>query len=65
VLDWSGAVVSTRSFLYDEWNLIAEFDGTGALVRSYAWGPADSGALSGLSVGTPVLVKDAEATPGT
>jgi RHS repeat-associated protein len=37
---WFTAILSIRKYLYDGWNVIAEFDATGTLtlVRSYTWG---------------------------
>lgn len=47
----------TRTFLYDGWNLIAEFDSAGG-VRTYAYGPNDQGALNYNGSTPPVLIND-------
>ena len=47
----------TRTFLYDGWNLIAEFDSAGG-VRTYAYGPNDQGALNYNGATAPVLIND-------
>jgi RHS repeat-associated protein len=53
---WFTAILSIRKYLYDGWNVIAEFDATGTLtlVRSHTWGldltgsPAASGGVGAL-----------------
>jgi RHS repeat-associated protein len=42
-----GGTVVTAKFVYDGWNLIAELDGSNALVRSYLWGTDLSGSPQG------------------
>ncbi|HXU76365.1 MAG TPA: RHS repeat-associated core domain-containing protein [Methylomirabilota bacterium] len=54
-LSWS-TVGSTR-YAFDGWNQLIEFDGTGALVRSYAWGPTDRGSIDNAGATAPLLVK--------
>ncbi|OGV67777.1 MAG: hypothetical protein A3K19_15760 [Lentisphaerae bacterium RIFOXYB12_FULL_65_16] len=41
------ALQADIKFLYDGWNLLAEIDATGALLRSYVWGLDLSGSLQG------------------
>jgi RHS repeat-associated protein len=51
---------STTRFIYDGWNLIAELDGSGTLIRSYAWGQDLSGSLQGAGgVGGLLLINEA------
>lgn len=38
---------SVAKFVYDGWNVMAELDGAGALVRGYVWGQDLSGSLDG------------------
>jgi RHS repeat-associated protein len=53
---WFTAILSIRKYLYDGWNVIAEFDATGTLtlVRSHTWGldltgsPATAGGVGAL-----------------
>jgi RHS repeat-associated protein len=40
-------VVEERRYVYDGWNLIAEFNGTTNLLKSYTWGKDLSGSLQG------------------
>jgi RHS repeat-associated protein len=52
VQTWNGSAYATNGdtrFLYDGWNLLAEYNGmnANALVRSYVWGPDLSGSLQG------------------
>jgi RHS repeat-associated protein len=52
VYDWNGgasawALVSSRKFVYDQWNLIAELDGSGALIARYVWGMDTSQTFQG------------------
>ena len=37
--------VSATRYLYNHWNLLAEIDETGALLRSYLWGPSEHGQM--------------------
>ena len=63
VYAWSAAAggyqpQSVARFVYDGWNLLAELDGAGALVRSYVWGQDLSGSLEGAGgVGGLLLVR--------
>ncbi len=44
----TGALVVDQKFLYDGWNLVAEFNATNnAVIRSYVWGLDLSGSLQG------------------
>jgi RHS repeat-associated protein len=55
--DW--VVQSVRKFVYDGWNLIAETDADGHLLRSYTWGLSPGGALSPISAaGALVQITD-------
>lgn len=50
VYTWNGNSYTPseeRRFLYDGWNLVAEFDGSNALQKSYIWGADLSGSLQG------------------
>lgn len=60
-----GPATSTRTYLYDGWNLIAEFDGSGTLQCSYAWGADDGGSVNTSGAGTPVLLTSSQTAPGT
>jgi RHS repeat-associated protein len=54
---------STAKFVHEGWNLIAELDGGGNLVRSYVWGRDVSGTLQGAGgVGGLLLVGEGGAT---
>ena len=53
----SWTTLATTRFVYDGWNLLVEFDAAGAVMRSYAWGPDDNGALSSLGASAPVMMK--------
>ena len=47
---WNGtawALQDSRRFLYDQFNLIAELDDSGAVINSYAWGIDLSGSMYG------------------
>lgn len=63
VSEWDAAAgsyqpKSVSRFIYDGWNLLAELDGAGSLVRSYVWGQDLSGSLEGAGgVGGLLLVK--------
>jgi RHS repeat-associated protein len=53
-----GSLLLERKFLYDGWNVVAEVDGSNALVKSYLWGLDLSGSLQGAGgVGGLVAVK--------
>ncbi len=43
----SSTVTAERKFLYDGWNLIAEIDGAGTVLRKYVWGFDLSGSFQG------------------
>ena len=62
VYNWNGSayiLASTTKFVYDGWNLIAELDGSGNLLRSYTWGTDLSGSVQGAGgVGGLLIVKD-------
>src|SRR5437667_1027941 len=50
VSTWNGSMyvpASTNKFLYDGWNLVAEFNGQNGLIRSYIWVPDLSGTMQG------------------
>jgi RHS repeat-associated protein len=50
VSNWTGsawAKSSETKYLYNGWNLMAEFDGDDTLLRSYTWGSDLSGTLQG------------------
>lgn len=54
---------SVARFVYEGWNLMAELDGTGTLVRSYVWGQDVSGSLEEAGgVGGLLLVKQGGGT---
>jgi RHS repeat-associated protein len=36
---------SATRYIYNEWNLLAEIDDTGSVVRSYLWGPSEHGQI--------------------
>jgi RHS repeat-associated protein len=63
VYAWSAAtggyqLQSVSKFVYDGWNLAAELDGAGALVRGYVWGQDLSGTLDDAGgVGGLLLVR--------
>jgi RHS repeat-associated protein len=64
VESWNGstwAVALSNKFVYDDWNLIAELNGTNnALIRSYTWGSDLSGTIQGAGgVGGLLAVTDA------
>ncbi len=44
---WATSPTTDLHFEYDGWNLIAELDGSGTLLRSYEWGMDLAGALGG------------------
>ncbi len=44
---YPGSPNTTLKFVYDGWNLLAELDGSNAVVRSYQWGTDLSGSLQG------------------
>jgi RHS repeat-associated protein len=62
-LSW--VTVGTIQYLYDAWNLLAEFDTGGTLLRSYGWGADDHGALNNAGGNSPILVKSAQTIVGT
>jgi len=43
----NGVAISTNNFVYDGWNLAAELNPNGTLVRSYIWGTDLSGSAQG------------------
>jgi len=43
----NGVAISTNNFVYDGWNLAAELNPNGTLVRSYIWGSDLSGTAQG------------------
>jgi RHS repeat-associated protein len=43
----NGVAISTNNFVYDGWNLAAELNPNGTLVRSYIWGSDLSGSAQG------------------
>jgi len=50
VYNWNGGsyvLASTLNCIYDQWNKIAELDGSGNLVQSYVWGLDLSGSMQG------------------
>ncbi len=50
VYGWSGSawlLTGDHRFVWDGWNLIAEINGSGALIRSYVWGLDLSGSMDG------------------
>jgi RHS repeat-associated protein len=57
----SGTGISTTRFLYDGWNLIAELDASGNILRRFAWGPDVSGTLAGAGGVGGLLLVDAGA----
>lgn len=65
VKSWNGSsygtVVTNRKYLYDGWNLIAEFDAvsTLTLTRSYTWGLDQTGSLTATGgVGALLQIRD-------
>lgn len=56
-LGGTNVLIDERRFVYDGWNLIAEYNGSNILLRSYAWGLDMSGSLQGAGgVGGLLLV---------
>jgi RHS repeat-associated protein len=54
---------STRHFIYDGWNLIAELNGNNTLIRSYVWGQDLSGSFQGAGgVGGLLMVTESNGT---
>jgi RHS repeat-associated protein len=54
---------STTKFIYDGWNLMAELDASGLLIRSYSWGQDLSGTLTGAGgIGGLLLLNGAGTT---
>ena len=48
VSNWSSGSLSHTKFVYDDWNLIAELNGTNnAIVNTYMWGPDLSSTMQG------------------
>ncbi len=62
-----GAQIGRSRYLYDGWNLIAELDSAGFLVRRYLWGTDLSGSFQGAGGvgGLIALVDHSGATPET
>lgn len=58
------SVITATRFLYDDWNMVMEFNvpggtGTPAPLKAYAWGPDLSGTLQGAGgVGGLLLIRD-------
>jgi RHS repeat-associated core domain len=58
-IEKSGTGIATTRFVYDGWNLIAELDGSGTIVRRFAWGLDVSGSLQGAGgIGGLLVVDD-------
>jgi RHS repeat-associated protein len=55
--------VTTTTFVFDGWNLIAELDGSLNPTRTYTWGPDGTGAIRG--GGTGGLLMISQGTGGT
>jgi RHS repeat-associated protein len=50
---------STVKFIYDGWNVVAEIDGSNALIRNYIWGQDVSGSMQGAGgIGGLLLVNE-------
>ena len=48
---WNGSAFvpqSTKKFVYDGWNLVAQLDGNGQLEKSFIWGTDVSGTMQGV-----------------
>lgn len=48
VFEWTSSLqlVSATRYIYTGWNLLTEIDETGAVLRSYLWGPSENGDLA-------------------
>lgn len=58
-IEKSGTGLTTTRFLYDGWNLIAELNSSGTIVRRFAWGLDISGSLQGAGgVGGLLVIDD-------
>ncbi|KAF0179609.1 MAG: hypothetical protein FD161_1226 [Limisphaerales bacterium] len=58
-------LVKERRYVYDGWNLLAEYDGANNLQRSYAWGLDLSGTLQGAGGVGGLLLVYQHASTGT
>jgi RHS repeat-associated protein len=59
----SGTGIATLKFLYDGWNMIAELDGSGTIVRRFVWGLDVSLSLQGAGgVGGLLQIDDGSGT---
>lgn len=58
-------IVSETRYVYDGWNLLAELDATGNVLRTYGWGITDGGSFNNAGASTPVVVQSYQGTTGT